>query len=241
MVLSRSFLQQPPFESQRPPRLRTTSGRPPWRGPRWRGLVLRRFSSRSAALLTLSHVRPFGYAAVPTMASADCWLPLPPSCNVGSLAAGQPALPGYCALTFTLMSVGSTTRRSVQVSGFAVNRLLTPPRCLYPLRVPRTSVLPSASFRSPVTRGTLAVQLTLPPVGRVKDFHLQVSVPARHTTVAAGPRRPTRLTPGCRTHEVLSGGEGGIRTHVPELPDHPISSRRRYDHFGTSPIDLMSD
>ena len=32
------------------------------------------------------------------------------------------------------------------------------------------------------------------------------------------------------------GGEGGIRTHVPELPDHPISSRRRYDHFGTSPF-----
>ena len=31
------------------------------------------------------------------------------------------------------------------------------------------------------------------------------------------------------------GGEGEIRTHVPELPDHPISSRRRYDHFGTSP------
>jgi hypothetical protein len=35
-----------------------------------------------------------------------------------------------------------------------------------------------------------------------------------------------------------SGGEGGIRTHVPELPDHPISSRRRYDHFGTSPVNL---
>jgi integrase len=32
-----------------------------------------------------------------------------------------------------------------------------------------------------------------------------------------------------------ANGEGGIRTHVPELPDHPISSRRRYDHFGTSP------
>ena len=31
------------------------------------------------------------------------------------------------------------------------------------------------------------------------------------------------------------GGEGGIRTHVPDLPDHPISSRRRYDRFGTSP------
>ena len=33
----------------------------------------------------------------------------------------------------------------------------------------------------------------------------------------------------------IDGGEGGIRTHVPVLPDHPISSRRRYDRFGTSP------
>ena len=31
------------------------------------------------------------------------------------------------------------------------------------------------------------------------------------------------------------GGEGGIRTLVPGFPDHPISSRRRYDRFGTSP------
>ena len=38
-----------------------------------------------------------------------------------------------------------------------------------------------------------------------------------------------------------SGGEGEIRTHVPELPDHPISSRRRYDHFGTSPVNLKFD
>jgi hypothetical protein len=36
------------------------------------------------------------------------------------------------------------------------------------------------------------------------------------------------------------GGEGEIRTHVPELPDHPISSRRRYDHFGTSPLNLVN-
>jgi hypothetical protein len=39
-----------------------------------------------------------------------------------------------------------------------------------------------------------------------------------------------------------NGGEGEIRTHVPELPDHPISSRRRYDRFGTSPrLDLETD
>src|SRR5271165_3714626 len=59
-VLSRSFAQQPPFEPQRPPQLRTTSGRPPLCGSRCHGLVFRRFASRSSALLTLSHVRPFG-------------------------------------------------------------------------------------------------------------------------------------------------------------------------------------
>ena len=56
----------------------------------------------------------------------------------------------------------------------------------------------------------------------------------------AGMRARSRLN--C-SHElkiqaVMIGGEGGIRTHVPELPDHPISSRRRYDHFGTSPVNL---
>ena len=33
----------------------------------------------------------------------------------------------------------------------------------------------------------------------------------------------------------VSGGEEGIRTLVPSFPDHPISNRRRYDRFGTSP------
>jgi len=39
-------------------------------------------------------------------------------------------LPGYCAPTFTLMPVGSTPHRSVQVSGFAETRLLAPMRRL---------------------------------------------------------------------------------------------------------------
>jgi hypothetical protein len=46
----------------------------------------------------------------------------------------------------------------------------------------------------------------------------------------------TVATQAPEEQEKESGGEGGIRTHVPELPDHPISSRRRYDHFGTSPL-----
>src|SRR5690606_38325106 len=77
------------------------------------------------------------------------------------------------------MSVGSTPRCSVQVSGFASICLLTPPRRLYPLRVPRTSALPAASFRSHLAMDTLAVRLTLPLVGHVENFHLQVSAPCR--------------------------------------------------------------
>jgi hypothetical protein len=33
-----------------------------------------------------------------------------------------------------------------------------------------------------------------------------------------------------------NGGEGGIRTHGPGHPEQTISSRPRYDHFGTSPL-----
>ena len=77
------------------------------------------------------------------------------------------------------MSVGSTSARSVQALGFDDSGRLTPRRRLYPLRVPRTSALPTASFRFSVAQDTLAVQLTLPLVGRVEDFHLQVSAPCR--------------------------------------------------------------
>ena len=48
-----------------------------------------------------------------------------------AVAQGRPPdLPGYCAPTFTLMPVGFTPRRSVQVSGFACHCLLTPARRL---------------------------------------------------------------------------------------------------------------
>jgi hypothetical protein len=35
------------------------------------------------------------------------------------------------------------------------------------------------------------------------------------------------------------GGEGGIRTRVGPFGPHPISSRRRYDRFGTSPAECV--
>jgi len=88
-------------------------------------------------------------------------------------------LPGYCALTFTLMPVGSTSQRSVQVLGFASIGPLTPPCRLYPLPVRQASALPTASSRFHLAIDTLAVQLTLPLAGCVGDLHPQVSAPCR--------------------------------------------------------------
>jgi hypothetical protein len=67
----------------------------------------------------------------------------------------------------------------VQVPGFNDLCRLTPMRRLYPLPVRQASALPPASFRPPVTRSALAVQLTLPLAGYVEDFHLQESAPCR--------------------------------------------------------------
>ena len=88
-------------------------------------------------------------------------------------------LPGYCALTFTLIPVGSTSQRSVQVLGFASIGPLTPPCRLYPLPVRQASALLTASSRFHLAIDTLAVQLTLPLAGCVGDLHPQVSAPCR--------------------------------------------------------------
>ncbi len=44
----------------------------------------------------------------------------------------------------------------------------------YAIPIRQASGLPAASFRFHLTMDTLAVRLTVPPVGSVEDFHLQV-------------------------------------------------------------------
>ena len=75
----------------------------------------------------------------------------------------------------------SDIRRSLPYKYWALMTLDISPGCIasYPLPVRQASALPSASSRFAVARDTLAVQLTLPLVGRVEDFHLQVSAPCR--------------------------------------------------------------
>ena len=56
----------------------------------------------------------------------------------------------------------------------------------YAISVRRASVLPAASFRFHLAMDTLAVRLTIPPVGFVGDFHSLVRAPCRaHNKKAA--------------------------------------------------------
>src|SRR5437588_6846658 len=64
----------------------------------------------------------------------------------------------------------------------------------YAISVRRASVLPAASFRFHLAMDTLAVQLTIPPVGFVGDFHSLVNAPCR----AHKSKTATRWKTGCR-------------------------------------------
>jgi hypothetical protein len=80
--------------------------------------------------------------------------------------------------------------------------------------------LPSASSRFAVARDTLAVQLTLPLVGRVEDFHLQVSAPCRAHQKNSEPLLAVEggfamTTDAALLWEYRSGAFGGSGTQAP--------------------------
>jgi hypothetical protein len=73
--------------------------------------------------------------------------------------------------------------------------LLIQPLCLYVVSVRQASALPAASFRFHLAMDTLAVRLTIPPVGLVEDFHLQVRAPCRAQSGRREPRGSRPPTP----------------------------------------------
>lgn len=131
--------------------------------------------------LPLLALLTFGPSArgVPTMASADFWLSIAAPLGATSTQADRQISPGMTHPPSRLCP--SDLRRIVPCKYWALTILAASPRyaAFYPLRVPRTSALPAASFRSHLAVGTLAVRLTLPLAGCVEDFHLQVRAPCR--------------------------------------------------------------
>jgi hypothetical protein len=114
------------------------------------------------------------------------------------LAADHQLSPGYCALTFTLMPVGSTSvvpckYRALTFPAVSPQRLALSASCSSGQRFAR-SFLPT-----PPHGDAVAALLTFPRAGYVKDFHLLVSAPCRaHRDYSALRASPLRGRPcGC--------------------------------------------
>lgn len=106
-------------------------------------------------------------------------------------------LPGYDAPTFTLMPVGYTSHRSVQVSGFDLFGCLTPMRRLVSASCSSGQRFASGFLQTRSRPRNPCLWLTLPLAGCVEDSHLQVSAPCRahqkKTGASAGQKKsPSR-------------------------------------------------
>jgi hypothetical protein len=122
----------------------------------------------------------FGPSVVPHLLWPRLTSPRPSQRLSTSVALGSRVdLPGYCAPTFTLMPVGYTPHRSVQVSGFGLFRCLAPMRRLVSASCSSGQRFASGFLRIRSRPRHPCLWLTLPLVGRVEDFHLQVGAPCR--------------------------------------------------------------
>src|SRR5688572_26841205 len=72
------------------------------------------------------------------------------------------------------MPAASTAKLSVQVLDFDVDTFSSSLTASYAISVRRASAMPAASFRFHLAMDTLAVRLTIPPVGLAGDFHSPV-------------------------------------------------------------------
>ncbi len=124
-------------------------------------------------------VRAFPPVDGGTMPSADLYQLIPPPLDDSSTMANWQISPGnahppsrlcpphlrpcspYRYWTLKILAFSSSTSAS------------------YAIPVRRASALPAASFRFHLAMDTLAVRLTIPPVGFVENFHLQVGAPCR--------------------------------------------------------------
>ena len=113
------------------------------------------------------------------MASADFLMDIPTPHDVSSTEATIRISPGISQLPSRLCL--SDLRHGAPCKYWALLIYANSPHhgASYPLPVRQTSALPLTYSRFSVAQNALTVQLTLPLVGRVEDFHLQVSAPCR--------------------------------------------------------------
>ena len=137
------------------------------------------FSIEIQVSLPLFHVPAFSSVAELTLPSADSSkLFLPPYGDSSPLASSE-ASPGNALLPSRLCLPYILPCSPYRYGTLEIHASSSSMTASYTIPVRQASALPAASFRSHLTMDTLAVQLTVPPVGPVEDFHLPVGAPCR--------------------------------------------------------------
>ena len=118
------------------------------------------------------------------MPSADFCRPLPWSLGHGStrtvrVRAGRQISPGKTPSPSRLYPPHLRCHVPYRYRTLEIFASLSRDLACYAIPVRRVSVLPAASFRFHLAMDTLAVRLTVPPVGPVGDLHPQVNAPCR--------------------------------------------------------------
>jgi len=137
------------------------------------------------------------------MTSADFWHPIPALLDAGNTRQNvKPprviAQPSHLYLPH-LRSQLPRKHRALKILAS-----LPTVAASYAVPVRRASTLPSASFRSQFTMDTLAIRLTVPLTGSVRDFHPQV-IQATTTMNQIAPVTALRTMPGAPKKKGLSG------------------------------------
>ncbi len=140
---------------------------------------LRLLRHRNSNSLSELHVRAFSPITRPTMPSADFCQFIASPLDDTSPAANRQTSPGITHPPSRLCPPHirqdfPCRYRTLKIFAFSSSLAAS-----YAISVRRASVLPAASSGFHLAMDTLAVRLTIPPAGVVRDFHPQVNAPCR--------------------------------------------------------------
>jgi len=113
------------------------------------------------------------------MPSADFYRPIPPPLGSSSTKADRQISPGNAHPLSRLCPPHIRPCLPYRYWTLKIYAFSSGMAASYAIPVRRASALPAASFRFHLAMDTLAVRLTVPPVGSVEDLHLQVNAPCR--------------------------------------------------------------
>jgi hypothetical protein len=129
------------------------------------------------------------------MPSADLYQLIPPPLDDSSTMANWQISPGNAHPPSRLCPPHLRTCSPYRYWTLKILAFSSSTSASYAIPVRRASALPAASFRFHLAMDTLAVRLTIPPVGFVENFHLQMGAPCRAHKMSACGRHAVTVVP----------------------------------------------